>query len=84
MYYFLVRILIVMFMLDFLVEIWENFIKFFMEMEFCEFFLELEDYFEIFEYIWGFNVIIVILVNIKDEILLLWSGFLLKDEGEIK
>ena len=50
MYHFLDRIFTVMSMLDSPVEI-ENSIKFFMETEFCEFSLELEDHFEIFEHI---------------------------------
>lgn len=45
---------------------------------------ELEDQFEIFKHIRGFNVTIVTSANTKDETLLLWSGFLLKDEGETK
>lgn len=81
---FLVRILTVMSMLDSPVEIRENSIKFSMETEFCEFSPELEDHFEIFEHIRGFNVTIVTSANTKDETLLLWSGFLLKDEGETK
>ena len=84
MYHFLVRIFTVMSMLDSPVEIRENSIKFFMETEFCEFSPELEDHFEIFEHIRGFNVTIVTSANTKDETLLLWSGFLLKDEGETK
>nr|ULQ69196.1 ribosomal protein L5 [Dapsilanthus disjunctus]ULQ69208.1 ribosomal protein L5 [Dapsilanthus disjunctus] len=81
---FLVRISTVMSMLDSPVEIRENAIKFFMETEFCEFSPELEDHFEIFEHIRGFNVTIVTSANTKDETLLSWSGFLLKDEGETK
>lgn len=81
---FLVRILTVMSMLDSPVEIRENSIQFSMETEFCEFSPELEDHFEIFEHIRGFNVTIVTSANTKDETLLLWSGFLLKDEGETK
>lgn len=63
MYHFLVRILTVMSMLDSPVEIRENSIKFFMETEFCEFSPELEDHFEIFEHIRGFNVTIVTLLQ---------------------
>nr|ULQ69236.1 ribosomal protein L5 [Ecdeiocolea monostachya] len=80
----LVRISTVMSMLDSPVEIRENPIKFFMETEFCEFSPELEDHFEIFEHIRGFNVTIVTSANTKDETLPPWSGFLLKDEGETK
>ena len=81
---FLVRISTVMSMLDSPVEIRENPIKFSMETEFCEFSPELEDHFEIFEHIRGFNVTIVTSANTKDETLPPWSGFLLKDEGETK
>lgn len=79
---FLVRILTVMSLLDSPVEIRENSIQFSMETEFCEFSPELEDHFEIFEHIRGFNVTIVTSANTQDETLLLWSGFLQKDEGE--
>lgn len=79
---FLVRILTVMSILDFLVEMRENSIQFSMETEFCELSPELENHFEIFEHIRGFNVTIVTSANTQDETLLLWSGFLQKDEGE--
>lgn len=82
MFHFLVRISTVMSLLDSLVEIRENSIQFSMETEFCEFSPELEDHFEIFEHIRGFNVTIVTSANTQDETLLLWSGFLQKDEGE--
>ncbi|KAJ8435500.1 hypothetical protein Cgig2_010047 [Carnegiea gigantea] len=77
---FLVRISTVMSLLDYLVEIRENSIQFSMETEFCEFSPELEDHFEIFEHIRGFNVTIVTSANTQDETLLPWSGFLQKDE----
>ncbi|KAL0294797.1 UNVERIFIED_CONTAM: 60S ribosomal protein L5, mitochondrial [Sesamum calycinum] len=79
---FLVRISTVMSLLDSPVEIRENSIKFSMETEFCEFSPELEDHFEIFEHIRGFNVTIVTSSNTQDETLPPWSGFLQKDEGE--
>jgi ribosomal protein L5 len=82
MYNFLIRISTVMSLLDSPVEIRENSIQFSMETEFCEFSPELEDHFEIFEHIRGFNVTIVTSANTQDETLLLWSGFLQKDEGE--
>ena len=75
-YNFLVRMLTVMSMLDSRAEIRENTIKFFMETEFCEFSPELEDHFEIFEHIRGFNVTIVTSADTKDETSLLWSGFM--------
>lgn len=81
---FLFRISTLMSLLDSPVEIWENSIQFSMETEFCEFSPELEDHFEIFEHIRGFNVTIVTSANTQDETLLLWSGFLQKDEGESK
>ncbi|KAG4909417.1 hypothetical protein JHK87_055533 [Glycine soja] len=65
---FSVRISAVMSLLDSPVELQENSFQFSMETEFCEFSLELEDYFEIFEHI--------------HETLPPWSGFLQKDEGE--
>ncbi|KAI3905571.1 hypothetical protein MKX01_036480 [Papaver californicum] len=52
-----------------------NFIQFSMEMEFCEFSQELEDHFEIFEHIRGFNVTIVTSANTQDETLSSRSGF---------
>ncbi|KAL0391414.1 UNVERIFIED_CONTAM: 60S ribosomal protein L5, mitochondrial, partial [Sesamum latifolium] len=79
---FLVRISTVMSLLDSPVEIRENSIQFSMETEFCEFSPELEDHFEIFEHIRGFNVTIVTSSNTQDETLPPWSGFLQKDEGE--
>ncbi|CAL5067174.1 unnamed protein product [Urochloa decumbens] len=84
MYNFLVRMLTVMSMLDARAEIRENTIKFFMETEFCEFSPELEDHFEIFEHIRGFNVTVVTSADTKDETSLLWSGFMLNDEGDTK
>ncbi|CAN6213049.1 unnamed protein product, partial [Urochloa humidicola] len=84
MYNFLVRMLTVMSMLDARAEIRENTIKFFMETEFCEFSPELEDHFEIFEHIRGFNVTVVTSADTKDETSLLWSGFMLNDDGETK
>nr|YP_010968271.1 ribosomal protein L5 [Stephania japonica]WNN67080.1 ribosomal protein L5 [Stephania japonica] len=82
MSHFSVRILTVMSLLDSPVEIRENSIQFSMETEFCEFSPELEDHFEIFEHIRGFNVTIVTSANTQDETLPPWSGFLQKDEGE--
>nr|WFQ81744.1 ribosomal protein L5 [Coptis omeiensis]WGU50287.1 ribosomal protein L5 [Coptis deltoidea]WGU50305.1 ribosomal protein L5 [Coptis deltoidea] len=82
MYHFSVRISTVMSLLDSPVEIRENSILFSMETEFCEFSPELEDHFEIFEHIRGFNVTIVTSANTQDETLPPWSGFLQKDEGE--
>nr|UFH78293.1 ribosomal protein L5 [Chlorophytum comosum] len=85
MSHFLVRISTVMSMLDSPVEIRENPIQFInKETDFCEFSPELEDHFEIFEHIRGFNVTIVTSANTKDETLPPWSGFFLKDEGETK
>lgn len=82
MSHFLVRISTVMSLLDSPVEIRENPIQFSMETEFCELSPELEDHFEIFEHIRGFNVTIVTSAKTKDETLPPWSGFLQKDEGE--
>ncbi|CAA6667104.1 unnamed protein product [Spirodela intermedia] len=79
---FFVRISTVMSLLASPVEIRENPIQFSMETEFCEFSPELEDHFEIFECIRGFNVTIVTSAKTKDETLPPWSGFLQKDEGE--
>jgi ribosomal protein L5 len=69
MSHFLVRISTVMSLLDSPVEIRENSIPFSMETEFCEFSPELEDHFEIFEHIRGFNVTIVTSANTQDETL---------------
>ena len=76
MYNLSVRISTVMSLLDSPVEIRENSIQFSMETEFCEFSPELEDHFEIFEHIRGFNVTIVTSANTQDETLPPWSGFL--------
>ncbi|KAM5583901.1 large ribosomal subunit protein uL5m [Rosa sericea] len=77
---FLVRSLTVMSLLSSPVQIRKNFIQFSMETEFIESSPELEDHFEIFEQIKGFNVTIVTSASTKDEASLLWSGFLQKDE----
>ena len=79
---FSVRILIVMSLLDSPVEIWENSIQFSMQREFCKFSPELEDLFEIFKHIGGFNVTIVTSANTQDETLPPWRGFFKKDEGQ--
>jgi hypothetical protein len=77
MFNFLVRILTVISILDYPVEIRENSIFLYMETEFCSFSPELEDNFDIFdEHIQGFNVTILTSANTKEETLLLWSGFL--------
>lgn len=65
MYNFLLRMLTVMSMLDSKVEVKENTVKFFMETEFCEFSPELEDHFEIFEQMRGFNVTVVTSASTK-------------------
>uniref|UniRef100_K4CDX4 Uncharacterized protein n=1 Tax=Solanum lycopersicum TaxID=4081 RepID=K4CDX4_SOLLC len=61
----------------------ERSIQFSMEMEFCEFSPELEDHFEIFKHIRGFNVTIVTSANTQDETLPPCSGFLQKEEKVI-
>ncbi|KAI3917938.1 hypothetical protein MKW98_000172 [Papaver atlanticum] len=64
------------------VKIKENSIQFSMETEFCEFSPELEDHFEIFEHIRGFNVTIVTSANTQDETLSSWSGFFQQDGAQ--
>ncbi|KAL4181288.1 hypothetical protein AMTRI_Chr12g270480 [Amborella trichopoda] len=54
--------------------------NFSIKMEFYELSLGLEDHFEIFQHIQGFNVTIVTSANTQDETLPPWSGFLQKDE----
>nr|WML72272.1 ribosomal protein L5 [Ceratophyllum demersum] len=71
-------------LLDSPVEIREKSILFSMETEFCEFSPELEDHFEIFEHLRGFNVTILTSANTQDETLPPWSGFLQKDEGDFQ
>lgn len=80
--HFLIRISTVISIFSSSVEIRENAILFSMEREFCEFSPELDDHFEIFEHLRGFHVTILTSAKTKDETLVLWSGFLLKDEGE--
>nr|BAJ22095.1 ribosomal protein L5 [Cycas taitungensis] len=82
MYNLLEKISAIMSLCNSPVEIQRNSIQFSMETEFCESFPELEDHFEIFEHIRGFNVTIATSANAQDETLLLWSGFLQKDEGD--
>ncbi|PHT80127.1 60S ribosomal protein L5, mitochondrial [Capsicum annuum] len=69
-------------LLDSPLKIRERSIQFLMETEFCKFSPKLEDHFEIFKHIRGFNVTIVTLANTQDETLPPWSSFLQKDEGE--
>ncbi|KAH7547135.1 hypothetical protein FEM48_Zijuj01G0277100 [Ziziphus jujuba var. spinosa] len=69
-------------LLDSPVEIWKNSIQLLMETEFYKFSPELEDHFEIFKHIRGFNVAIVTSANTQDETLPPWSYFLQKDEGK--
>ncbi|KAI3852600.1 hypothetical protein MKX03_025698 [Papaver bracteatum] len=82
MSHFSVRISTVMSLLDSPVKIKENSIQFSMETEFCEFSPELEDHFEIFEHIRGFNVTIVTSANTQDETLSSWSGFFQQDGAQ--
>ncbi|KAF6139232.1 hypothetical protein GIB67_013217 [Kingdonia uniflora] len=63
------------------VSIRGNSILFSMEREFCELSPELEEHFELFEEMRGFNVTIVTSAKTEDETLPLWSGLLQKDEG---
>lgn len=84
MFHFLIRISTVMSLLDSPVEIGENFIQFSMEREFCEFSPELEDHFEIFFDMKGFNVTILTSSKTQDETLPPWSGFLQKDEAPLE
>ncbi|KAL4181290.1 hypothetical protein AMTRI_Chr12g270490 [Amborella trichopoda] len=60
---FSVRISTIISLLDSPVKIRENPIQFSMEIEFCELSAKLEDHFEIFEHIRGFNVTIVTSTN---------------------
>ncbi|KAI3845227.1 hypothetical protein MKX03_024885 [Papaver bracteatum] len=73
---------IIMSLLDSPVKIKENSIQFSMETEFCEFSPELEDHFEIFEHIRGFNVTIVTSANTQDETLSSWSGLFQQDGAQ--
>ncbi|ERM97392.1 hypothetical protein AMTR_s00127p00094990 [Amborella trichopoda] len=70
-------------LLDSPIKIWENPIQFSIETEFCESSGELEDHFEIFEHIQGFNVTIVTTANTQDETLPPWRGFCKKMRGII-
>ncbi|KAL4179722.1 hypothetical protein AMTRI_Chr13g121490 [Amborella trichopoda] len=79
---FFVRISTVMSLLDSPIKIRESPIQFSMETEFYKLSPELEDHFEIFEHILGFNVTIITLANTQAETSPPWSGFLQKDEGD--
>ncbi|ERN18202.1 hypothetical protein AMTR_s00054p00223510 [Amborella trichopoda] len=78
----LIRISTVMSLFDSPIKIRESPIQFSMEMEFCKLSPELEDHFDIFEHIRGFNVTIITSANTQAETLPPWSGFLQKDEGD--
>ncbi|KAI3913374.1 hypothetical protein MKW92_001499 [Papaver armeniacum] len=72
----------IMFFLHSPLKIKQNSIQFSMETEFCEFSPELEDHFEIFEHIRGFNMTIVTSDNTQDVNLSSWSGFFQQDGAQ--
>nr|AEM46229.1 ribosomal protein L5 [Silene noctiflora]AJP34443.1 ribosomal protein L5 [Silene noctiflora] len=84
MSHFLVRISTVIPLLDSRVEIRGNSIQVSLEAEFCEFASELEDHFEIFEDMPGFNLRILTSAKTEDETLLSWSGLLQTEESKKK
>jgi ribosomal protein L5 len=50
-----------------------------MAMSLLRLFPEIQNHFEIFEHIRGFDITIVTSANTQDETFILWSGFLQKE-----
>ena len=76
MYNFLVTIIS---FYDYPVKIRKNSIQLSMATSLLRLFPEIQDHFEIFEHIRGFDVTIVTSANTQDETVILWSGFLQKE-----
>ena len=79
MYNFLEKLVTIISFYDYPVEIRKNFIQLSMATSLLRLFPEIQDHFEIFEHIRGFDVTIVTSANTQDETVILWSGFLQKE-----
>jgi hypothetical protein len=64
---------------DYPVKIQRNSIQLLMAMSLLRLLPEIQNHFEIFEHIRGFDVAIVTSANTQDETFILWSGFLQKE-----
>nr|QIA59866.1 ribosomal protein L5 [Riccia cavernosa] len=79
MYNFLEKLVTIISFYDYPVKIQKNSIQLSMATSLLRLFPEIQDHFEIFEHIRGFDVTIVTSANTQDETVILWSGFLQKE-----
>jgi ribosomal protein L5 len=79
MYNFLEKLVTIISFYDYPVKIRKNSIQLSMATSLLRLFPEIQDHFEIFEHIRGFDVTIVTSANTQDETVILWSGFLQKE-----
>ena len=78
MYNFLEKLVTIISFYDYPVKIRKNSIQLSMATSLLRLFPEIQDHFEIFEHIRGFDVTIVTSANTQDETVILWIGFLQK------
>jgi ribosomal protein L5 len=79
MYNFLEKLVTIISFYDYPVKIRKNSIQLSMATSLLRLFPEIQDHFEIFEHIRGFDVTIVTSANTQDETVISWSGFLQKE-----
>nr|QIA60570.1 ribosomal protein L5 [Odontoschisma grosseverrucosum] len=79
MYNFLEKLVTIISFYDYPVKIRKNSIRLSIATSLLRLFPEIQDHFEIFEHIRGFDVTIVTSANTQDETVILWSGFLQKE-----
>nr|AHG59225.1 ribosomal protein L5 [Andreaea rothii] len=79
MYNFLEKLVTIISFYDYPVKIQKNSIQLSMATSLLRLFPEIQNHFEIFEHIRGFDVTIVTSANTQDETFILWSGFLQKE-----
>nr|AND50373.1 ribosomal protein L5 [Flatbergium sericeum] len=79
MYNFLEKLVTIISFYDYPVKIQRNSIQLSIAMSLLRLFPEIQNHFEIFEHIRGFDITIVTSANTQDETFILWSGFLQKE-----
>jgi ribosomal protein L5 len=79
MYNFLEKLITIISFYDYSVKIQKNSIQLSMATSLLRLFPEIQNHFEIFEHIRGFDVTIVTSAKTQDETFILWSGFLQKE-----
>nr|WIA66257.1 ribosomal protein L5 [Apopellia endiviifolia]WIA66298.1 ribosomal protein L5 [Apopellia endiviifolia]WIA66339.1 ribosomal protein L5 [Apopellia endiviifolia]WIA66380.1 ribosomal protein L5 [Apopellia endiviifolia]WKW95101.1 ribosomal protein L5 [Apopellia endiviifolia] len=79
MYNFLEKLVTIISFYDYPVKIRKNSIQLSMATSLLRLFPEIQDHFEIFEHIRGFDVTIITSANTQDETVISWSGFLQKE-----